>query len=62
MIKVSDRINSGFGGIDHTNVGNMVAAVALGVAAVRSIMQANNPAGAIRQELLAKFPQESLKS
>jgi thiamine-phosphate pyrophosphorylase len=49
------------GGIDHTNVGDVVAAGAPGVAVVRSIMQANDP-GAIVREMLAKFPQESLKS
>jgi thiamine-phosphate pyrophosphorylase len=43
------------GGIDHTNVGEVVAAGTPGVAVVRSIMQASDP-GAIVQEMLAKFP------
>jgi thiamine-phosphate pyrophosphorylase len=43
------------GGIDQTNVADVVAAGAPGVAVVRSIMQASDP-GAIVQEMLAKFP------
>jgi thiamine-phosphate pyrophosphorylase len=48
------------GGIDHTNVGDVVAAGAPGVAVVRSIMQANDP-GLIVREMLAKFPSNSLE-
>jgi thiamine-phosphate pyrophosphorylase len=43
------------GGIDQTNVEDVVAAGAPGVAVVRSIMQANDP-GTIVREMLAKFP------
>jgi thiamine-phosphate pyrophosphorylase len=48
------------GGIDASNIGEIVAAGAPGVAVVRSIMQANDPQ-TIVGELLAKFPQKSIK-
>jgi thiamine-phosphate pyrophosphorylase len=46
------------GGIDNTNVEEVLAAGAPGVAVVRSIMQAHNPAVVVR-ELLANFSAEN---